>query len=407
MGARIARLAGPHDVAHALDGRVLRMHRMDLVVEQPAHDRRQPQHVARRHRFEAGKILLRLEDGVEVAAVGDVEHQLAHARHVDGDLAGRKIRGDVGDAHAFDEAALLLVARHHAAGRRIDVERARRRRRHQPVLDRHGDGADRAVAAHRQAAAHLDEQDADVAVGAGRRIEHRARHHVVAARLEHQRLADPVVVGEEIEPPLAHGGALEQGRAARHQPHRIAAGVAVEAGEGMDRHGDLRRRRDEALDLALVLQAYHTLLPGETLALDRVLLPIAAMGLQRPQQDRLAAEEGIAEGLAIAGAPKLALWWPPAGPCGAPGATSPATTAGRARSACRHWARRCRAPGRSCRPRSSRRPASRAPPDGGTARAARVASRGPRTARRARSRAAPFEPPAVRPACSCPTRWCR
>ena len=33
---------------------------------------------------------------------------------------------------------------------------------------------------------------------AGRRIEDRARHHVVAARLEHQPGADPVVVGEEM-----------------------------------------------------------------------------------------------------------------------------------------------------------------------------------------------------------------
>ena len=215
------------------------MHGLDLLVQQPAHDRREAQHVAGRHRFEAGEVLLRLEDGVEVAAIGDVEHQLAHARHVDRDLARRQIGGDIGDAHAVDEAAVLLVARHHPAGRRIEIEHARRRRRDQPVLDRHGDGADGAVAAHRQAAAHLDEQDADVAVGAGRRIEHRARHHVVAARLEHQRLADPVVVREEIEPPLAHGGALEQRRAARHQPHRIAAGMAVEAGEGMDRHGCL------------------------------------------------------------------------------------------------------------------------------------------------------------------------
>ena len=61
----------------------------------------------------------------------------------------------------------------------------------------------------------LDEQDGDVAIVARRRIEDRARHHVVAARLEHQRLADPVVVGEEIEPPLAHGRALEQRAAAR------------------------------------------------------------------------------------------------------------------------------------------------------------------------------------------------
>src|SRR6266446_1957448 len=66
-----------------------------------------------------------------------------------------------------------------------------------------------------------------------------------SARLEHQRLADPVVVLEEVEPPLAHGGALEQGRAATDQPHRVAAGMAVEARKSVDQHGACLRRRHE------------------------------------------------------------------------------------------------------------------------------------------------------------------
>ena len=130
------------------------------------------------------------------------------------------------------------------AGRRVEPEHARRLRLHQPVLDGHGHRADRAVAAHRQAAGRLDEQDGDVAIGPRRRIEDRARHHVVAARLEHQPGADPVIFGQEMRAPLHHGRAVEQRPAAGDQPHRIAAGVAVDAEEGMAGHGvDLRQNR--------------------------------------------------------------------------------------------------------------------------------------------------------------------
>ena len=76
----------------------------------------------------------------------------------------------------------------------------------------------------------------DVAIVARRRIEDRARHHVVAARLEHQPGADPVVFGEEMRAPLHHRRALEQRPAAGDQPHRIAAGMAVDAEEGVAGH---------------------------------------------------------------------------------------------------------------------------------------------------------------------------
>src|SRR3712207_7948827 len=38
----------------------------------------------------------------------------------------------------------------------------------------------------------------------------RSRHHVVAARLEHQAGADPVVLGQEVLPALEHRPALER-----------------------------------------------------------------------------------------------------------------------------------------------------------------------------------------------------
>ena len=112
-------------------------------------------------------------------------------------------------------------------------------RRHQPFLDEDGDGADGAVAAHRQAAARLDEEERAVGVVAHRLVEDRARHHVMAARLEHQAGADPVVAGEEILALLAHGGAVERRAAAGDDADRVAAGVGVDAEEGLA-HGGCR-----------------------------------------------------------------------------------------------------------------------------------------------------------------------
>src|SRR5262249_52669720 len=86
------------------------------------------------------------------------------------------------------------------------------------------------VAAHRQAARCLNEENRDVAIGAGRRIKDRARHHVVAARLEHEPGADPVMMFEEILPAVEHGGAFEPGHAAPgHDTNRIAASMSVDA----------------------------------------------------------------------------------------------------------------------------------------------------------------------------------
>ena len=82
---------------------------------------------------------------------------------------------------------------------------------HQPLLEGEGDGADGAVAAHRQAAGRLDVEEGDVAVLARRRIEDRPGHDVVAARLEHQARADPVVFRHEVGAPLDHRSARRSG----------------------------------------------------------------------------------------------------------------------------------------------------------------------------------------------------
>ena len=106
------------------------------------------------------------------------------------------------------------------------------------MLERDGHGADGAVAAHGQAPGGLDEEQRKIGVRRERRVEHRARHQVMAARLVHQRPADPVVVADEVLAPLAHRGARERRPAACHHPHGIAAGVAVDTEEGVTRaHG--------------------------------------------------------------------------------------------------------------------------------------------------------------------------
>ncbi len=102
-------------------------------------------------------------------------------------------------------------------------------------LDQHGGDADGAVAAHRQAAGHLDEDHAPVAVRPGRRLQDRAAHRGVAARLVHQQRAQVVHLGHEVLPPLGHGGAGDDADAAGDDPGRHALGVGVDRVERTDR----------------------------------------------------------------------------------------------------------------------------------------------------------------------------
>ena len=187
--------------------------------------------------LEAGEVLLRVDDRIEVAAIGHVDGQFAQSLDIGADLPGMQEGRHVGDAHAFDQAVLLDVARFDQACRRVDAQHARLARRHQLVLERHGHRPDGAMTAHRQAARRFDEQERDVAIGAGRRIEDRPGHHVVSAGLEAQAGADPVELGEEMGALLHHGGAHERRAAARHETHRVAARVTVDAEERVPGHG--------------------------------------------------------------------------------------------------------------------------------------------------------------------------
>src|SRR5207253_7793406 len=80
---RILRLAGPQDMADALDRRILRMHAGGGLVQQTAHNGREAQNVTRRKVAHVAVVLLRLENSVEIAAVGYIEGEFADAGAID------------------------------------------------------------------------------------------------------------------------------------------------------------------------------------------------------------------------------------------------------------------------------------------------------------------------------------
>ena len=209
------------------------MHETVFLVETLAHDGTPGDQVAGRVVGHVAVVLLRLDDRVEIAAIGDVDGDVAEPRTFDRQAFGIQERGNIGDAHLLDIVAFLPVFGDDKAGRRVEPEHAGRLRLHQPLLQRKGHRADGAVAAHRQAARRLDEQDGDVAVVTRRRVEDRTRHHVMAARLEHQPGADPVILGQEMRAPLHHGGAVAA--AGRRRPP---------AGPDCRRYGRRCRRRN-------------------------------------------------------------------------------------------------------------------------------------------------------------------
>ena len=97
-----------------------------------------------------------------------------------------------------------------------------------PGLDEHRRDADRPVATHRQAAADLDEQHAPIGILAAGRLQDRAGHRAVSARLVHQQLPDPVVLTLEPQLALEHRRAREDADAAGDHPRRHALRVGVD-----------------------------------------------------------------------------------------------------------------------------------------------------------------------------------
>jgi hypothetical protein len=219
------------------------MHVVAGLVQPLAQDRRPALDVGRADVGEVAIVLLRLDDRIEIAAIGDVDHQRSQIRALDLDLGGVEVGGDVADSHRVDIGPVTGIGRRHHPGRRVELQRPLLARADQPALQRHRHRADGAVAAHRQAAAGFDEDDAGVAIVASRGVEDAARHHVVAARLEHEPRADPVIVAHETLPPLAGIGGGQHRPAASDHPDRVAAGMGVDAEEGVAGHAGSGRAR--------------------------------------------------------------------------------------------------------------------------------------------------------------------
>ena len=231
------RLTGPEDVRNPADRLVLGMDDLDRLVERTAQDRRQADDLAGRKVGHVAVVRLRLDDRIEVAAIRDVDGDVAKPVARNGDALECEIGRDIGDPHRLDMAAVTPIRRLDRPGRCVEAQDAVGLRNHQSLIERDRHRADRAVTAHRQATARLDEHDACVAILPRRGIKHRARHDVVSARLEHQPGPDPVELRDELRPPRARRRAFERGRAARDDPDRIAAGVGIDAEKSVTGHG--------------------------------------------------------------------------------------------------------------------------------------------------------------------------
>ncbi len=143
------------------------------------------------------------------------------SRHVDGDVRRVHERRHVRDGHRARPTVDDLDVRDDEP--RGDLEAHARhgfRDGDHALLDEHGGDPDGAMAAHREAAGHLDEQDGDVRVGAGRWLQDRTGHRRMPARLEHEERAEVVVLGLERGATGEHVGSGQRHEAAGHHARR-------------------------------------------------------------------------------------------------------------------------------------------------------------------------------------------
>ena len=192
--------------------------------------------VRSREVFQAREIGLHIYDGVEIPPIRHVYGQVAQGTVRNCNPFGRQEGGHIGKGHPFYLFTLAAVADLHQAGRGFQAHFPFDFGNDEPFLDADGDGADGTVPAHGQAAAGLNKEDAQVVGRVRRWIENAPAHHVVPAGLEHEALADPVVLGQEVEPFLAHVAPLQRGAALGDHPDGVAGRMAVDAGKGVPCH---------------------------------------------------------------------------------------------------------------------------------------------------------------------------
>src|SRR6516225_11676462 len=109
MRLRMMRFSRPKDVTEPGDGRILGMDEGIFLVDQPANDRRQALDVESRDVVEVAIMLLRFDDRIEIAAIGNVEDEPAEVGDVDVEPRLVKEGGNVADAH-LDDVAVVVAA---------------------------------------------------------------------------------------------------------------------------------------------------------------------------------------------------------------------------------------------------------------------------------------------------------
>ena len=100
--------------------------------------------------------------------------------------------------------------------------------RHHVGLNQHGGCADAAVAAHVQATAAVEKDDAGIGLPVHGLRQHRPEHVPVPAGLEHQRAAQFIVVLHQVLLLVHHGLSGQVRKAVIDDPRRLALGVTVD-----------------------------------------------------------------------------------------------------------------------------------------------------------------------------------
>src|ERR1700709_1907292 len=85
MRALVARRAGPLDVADTADRQILRMLGVCRGVDERADDWAVVLDLGGGKALQSAEILLRVDDGVEIDAIGDIDRELAETRHINED----------------------------------------------------------------------------------------------------------------------------------------------------------------------------------------------------------------------------------------------------------------------------------------------------------------------------------
>src|SRR6185369_13127540 len=126
------------------------MHGLDSLTHERPDYRAEGQDIACSQLIDAFVGTLRLDDRVEIAAVGDIYYEGSEARDVDFHASGCHVGRHVTDGDTGDLVTLGRVVDPNDSCRHLQAEASGRPRPDQSVLQRKCDDSDRAVATHRQ-----------------------------------------------------------------------------------------------------------------------------------------------------------------------------------------------------------------------------------------------------------------